>query len=182
MKKILIFLILSLTVFSKDVAVSVNEVALNKFLTGLGAFTGDGQVDIKITKFAYTWKIYEGTINLIENGSKFEAKVDVMTEGKVRTGTVVGETKFSYDKAKQELVVDITNLKFRGLDLFNLAGFYKPSFTLPVELFKNDKIVVKKNDKESVTLVPTIYEEEVRVTENDVIVEGNIKFEEIVTK
>ena len=70
-------------------------------------------------------------------------------------------------------------MKFRGLDFFNLAGFYKPEYSLPVELFKGEKISIKKNDKETVSLKPIIYEEELKVFEDYILLDANIKFEPV---
>jgi len=178
MKKLMIFLILSLGIFAKDTSVTIGENALNKFLTGIGGFSGSGKID-KLIKISYEWKMYDAKINLIENGSEFEAKVDVITDGKIRQGTMVGKADFSYDKEKQLLNIEVTNLKFRGLDFFNLAGFYKPEYSLPVELFKGEKISVKKNDKETVLLKPIIYEEELKVFEDYILLDANIKFEPV---
>lgn len=178
MKKLMIFLILSLGIFAKDTSVTIGENALNKFLTGIGGFSGSGKID-KLIKISYEWKMYDAKINLIENGSEFEAKVDVITDGKTRQGTMVGKADFSYDKEKQLLNIEVTNLKFRGLDFFNLAGFYKPEYSLPVELFKGEKISIKKNDKETVSLKPIIYEEELKVFEDYILLDANIKFEPV---
>lgn len=178
MKKIIVFVLLSLSIFSKDVSVSVGENALNNFLTNIGDFSGSGKID-KIIKVSYEWKIYDAKVNLIKGGSEFEAKVDVITDDKVRKGTMVGKAEFTYDKDKQMLNMNVTNLKFRGLDFFNLAGFYKPEYSLPVELFKDEKITVKKNDNETIILKPVIYDEELKVFEDYISIEANIKFDPI---
>ena len=178
MKKLIIFLVISLGMFAKDTSVTIGENALNKFLTGIGGFSGSGKID-KLIKISYEWKMYDAKINLIENGSEFEAKVDVITDGKTRQGTMVGKADFSYDKEKQLLNIEVTNLKFRGLDFFNLAGFYKPQYSLPIELFKGEKITVKKNDKEMISLKPIIYEEELKVFEDYILLDANIKFEPV---
>ena len=178
MKKIAIFLMMTLSIFSKDLNLNVGEGALNKFIGSLGEFKGDGVLDLKLTKFSYVWRLYDARIDLIENGSKFFANIDISTDGKTRKGTVEGEAKFSYDVTTQKLNVEVENLKFRGLDLFNLAGFYKPTYALPVELLKNEKISIKKNDKETIILTPTIYEEELKVSNDSILIEANVKFEE----
>ena len=95
MKKLIIFLVISLGIFAKDTSVTIGENALNKFLTGIGGFSGSGKID-KLIKISYEWKMYDAKINLIENGSEFEAKVDVITDGKTRQGTMVGKADFSF--------------------------------------------------------------------------------------
>lgn len=179
MKKIFMFLIIALSMFSKDLSLNVSEGALNSFVGSLGEFKGDGVLDLKLTKFSYIWRLYDAKIDLIENGSKFYASIDISTDGKVRKGTVEGEAKFTYDVITQNLNVEVENLKFRGLDLFNLAGFYKPKYALPVQLLKNEKISIKKNDKETIVLTPIIYEEELKVSNESILIEANVKFEEI---
>lgn len=178
MRKIAIFLLLSLTMFSKDLNVTVSEPALNKFIASIGNFSGSGQID-KIIKISYQWIMYDAKINLIENGSEFQANIDIITDGKTRKGTVVGEAKFTYNPDKQNLNIEVTNLKFRGLDIFNLASFYKPQYTLPIQLIKNEKINIKKNDKETIAITPIIYEEEVKVFEDYILIDGNVKFEQV---
>lgn len=178
MKKLAIFFILAFSLFSKDISMKVSESSLNNFVSSLGSFKGDGVLDLKLTKFSYTWELYDARIDLIQNGSKFFANLDIVTDGKVRKGTVEGEAKFFYDVTKQNLNIEVENLKFRGLDIFNLAGFYKPKYSLPVELFRNEKITIKKNDKESIILTPVLFDENVGVTETDIIVEANLKFEQ----
>lgn len=179
MKKIMIFFLLAFSVFAKDLSLNISGRALNNFLASLGKFEGTGLLDLKLTKFSYTWELYDATISLIENGSKFNAKINVITDGKVRNGTVEGEAKFSYDVKTQNLNVEVDNMKFRGLDLFNLAGFYKPKYSMPVELFKNEKINIKKNDKETIVLTPIIYDEELKVLKDFISISANLKFEEV---
>ena len=179
MKKIIIFFLLTMSVFSKDLSLNISERALNNFFGSLGKFEGTGLLDLKLSKFSYAWELYDATIDLVENGSKFYAKINVITDGKVRNGTIEGEAKFNYDVKTQNLNIEVENMKFRGLDLFNLAGFYKPKYSMPVELFKNEKINIKKNDKETVVLTPIIYEEELKVLENFISISANLKFEEI---
>lgn len=179
MKKVLIFLIMSLSIFSKDLSFTLSEGALNKFIGTLGSFKGEGILDLKLTKFSYNWELNGAKIDLVENGSKFYANILITTDGKVRNGTVEGEAKFFYDVNKQNLNVEVENLKFRGLDLFNLAGFYKPKYVLPVELFKNEKINIRKNDKENISVTPIIYEEELKVFEDYISIQANLKFEEV---
>lgn len=123
--------------------------------------------------------MYDAKINLINDGSEFEAKVEVITDGDVKQGTMVGKAEFSYDKEKQLLNMEVTNLKIRGLGAFNLAGFYKPKYSLPVELFKDEKINIKKSDKETIVLKPIIYEEELNVFEDYISINANIKFEQV---
>ena len=40
--------------------------------------TNQSTID-KLIKISYEWKMYDAKINLIENGSEFEAKVDVIS-------------------------------------------------------------------------------------------------------
>jgi hypothetical protein len=58
MKKLIIFLVISLGMFAKDTSVTIGENALNKFLTGIGGFSGSGKIDKLITKNIINFFIY----------------------------------------------------------------------------------------------------------------------------
>lgn len=98
MKKIILFIILSISVFSKDVNLTLGENVLNNLLVQIGDFNGTGKID-KLIKVNYSWTLSEAKIDLIPSGSKFEAKVTLITDGNdVNEGTVEGKAKFTYDK------------------------------------------------------------------------------------
>ena len=74
------------------------------------------------------------------------------------------------------MIIDVKDLKVRGLDFFNLASFYKPKYELPIKLIRKEKIEVKRGDKEIAYLVPDLYEESVTVYDKNLLIEANIKF------
>lgn len=176
MKKILVFFALLFSCFAKDISINLNESVLNKFLTGVGSFSDKSKVDIKVSKFDLEWKVYDAKIDLIPKGSKFSAKIELVTEDKVRNGTVEGVAKFKFDKKTQKLIIDIKDLKVRDLGIYNLVGFYKPKYELPIKLIREEKIEVKKGEEKVAFLIPDLYEESVTVYDQKLLIEANIKF------
>ncbi len=177
MKKIILFIILSISVFSKDVNLTLGENVLNNLLVQIGDFNGTGKID-KLIKVNYSWTLSEAKIDLIPSGSKFEAKVTLITDGNdVNEGTVEGKAKFTYDKKAQNLNIEITDLKFRGLGFFNLAGFYRPTYSIPAKLFEDEEFSIKKSDIETVKIKPVLYDEDVKIFDTYLQIEGNLKFQ-----
>ena len=111
MKKIIIFMVLSLCGFAKDISIHLEETVINKFLTSASFFSDTTKVDLKISKFDLKWKVYDAQIDLTSKGSKFAAKIELITENKTRNGTVEGEAKFKFDKKTQNLIIDVKDLK-----------------------------------------------------------------------
>ena len=93
MKKILIFAILCFSVFSKDIQMEVKEDVLNKFLVTAGSFSGENKINLKVGKVNVNWKVYDAKIKLAPT-SNFNAKIDIITNGKTQKGTVEGKVKF----------------------------------------------------------------------------------------
>lgn len=176
MKKIIIFMVLGLCSFAKDISIHLEETVINKFLTSASFFSDTTKVDLKISKFDLKWKVYDAQIDLTSKGSKFAAKIELITENKTRNGTVEGEAKFKFDKKTQNLIIDVKDLKVRGLDFFNLASFYKPKYELPIKLIRKEKIEIKRGDTDIAYLVPDLYEESVTVYDKNLLIEANIKF------
>ena len=56
MKKIILFIILSISVFSKDVNLTLGENVLNNLLIQIGNFNGTGKIDKLIEEFTKTLK------------------------------------------------------------------------------------------------------------------------------
>ena len=178
MKNIIIFLMLLSTIFSKDISVKLDEVGINKFLLAVDSYKNKTQVDFKVSKLNLTWKISEAHLALKPKNSIFTANVEITTDNKVRNGTLEGEAKFSFDPKKQTLIVKITDMKVRGLDIFNLAGFYSPKYELPIKVMQKDKIAIKEDDKITGYLVPILYEAKVTAFDGYILIEANIKFEQ----
>ena len=147
MKKIIIFFILFSISYSKNISVKIDEDGINNFLSSVDSYKNKTQVDFKISKMNLTWKIYDGYLTLKPKDSIFTAKLEITTDNKVRNGTLEGEAKFSFDPKKQTLLVKIVDMKVRGLDIFNLVGFYNPKYELPAnnihkEYFEYGDIVI----------------------------------------
>lgn len=178
MKKIIIFFILFSISYSKNISVKIDEDGINNFLSSVDSYKNKTQVDFKISKMNLTWKIYDGYLTLKPKDSIFTAKLEITTDNKVRNGTLEGEAKFSFDPKKQTLLVKIVDMKVRGLDIFNLVGFYNPKYELPIKVMQKDKIAIKEEDKITGYLIPTLYEEKVIVLDGALLIEANIKFEQ----
>lgn len=178
MKNFIIFLILSTSVYSKDISVKMDEVGINKFLSAVDSYKNKTQVDFKISKMNITWKIYDGYLTLKPKDSIFTSKIEITTDNKIRNGTLEGEAKFSFDPKKQTLIVKIVDMKVRGLDIFNLVGFYSPKYELPIKVMQKDKISIKEDDKITGYLIPILYEEKVTALDGAILIEANIKFEQ----
>lgn len=178
MKKILLFLLINIVIFSKDISINLKEDGINKFLKGAGSFSDIVDVDFKISKFTLEWKIYDAKIDLISGGSKFSAKIDIITEKKLRKGTVEGEAKFSFDGKTQNLVIDVKDLEVRGLDIFNVVGFYEPKYDLPIKLIRKERIKINKGRDKEIYLIPDLYNESVKISKGELLIEADIKFEE----
>lgn len=176
MKRLILFIIINISVFSKDISVVFKEEGINKFLKGAGSFSDVVEVDLKISKFDLEWRVYDAKIDLIPGGSKFYAKIDIVTENKERKGNAEGEAKFSFDGRTQKLRIDIIDLKVRGLDIFNLVGFYEPKYDLPIKLVRDEKIKINKGKDKEIYLISDLYNESVKVLKGELLIEADIKF------
>lgn len=178
MKKIILFLIMSFSMFSKDISINLKQDVINKFLSSAGFFSATSKIDLKVSEYEFQWKVYDARVDLTSKTSKFEAKVDLTSENKTRNGTIEGDAKFKFDKKTQNLVIDVKDLKVRGLGLFNLTSLYKPKYQLPIRLIKKEKIEIKRGENVIANLIPELYEESVTVGEGTLLIEANIKFVE----
>ncbi len=68
MKKIIIFIMLGLSSFAKDISIHLEETVINKFLTSASFFSDTTKVDLKISKFDLKWKVYDAQIDLTSKG------------------------------------------------------------------------------------------------------------------
>lgn len=179
MKKFFLFISISLGIFAKDLSIKMGEDGINKFLSSVGSFKSEKIVDLKLTTLDIIWKISEAKINLSSNGSKFTAKIEIDTGDKVRKGTIEGDSVFSFDTEKQILTIDITNMKVRGLDIYDTIGFYKPKYEFPVKIMQKDKIAIKENKIITGYVIPTLYDDTVTVVDNAILIESDLKFVEV---
>lgn len=178
MKKFLAFFIISFSIFSKDVSITLKESGLNRFLDAARSFSEETGIDFKFKKYTFTWKVYNAKIELLDNASNFKAKVDIITRDKTRKGTVEGKAKFIYDGITQKLKVNIENLKVKGLDIFDLAGFYKPKYELPIEIIREKKVEINRSKDKKVFLSPSLVNESVTITKGQILIEADLKFAE----
>ncbi|MBN1468400.1 MAG: hypothetical protein JXM74_00590 [Fusobacteriaceae bacterium] len=177
MKKILIFAILCFSVFSKDIQMEVKEDVLNKFLVTAGSFSGENKINLKVGKVNVNWKVYDAKIKLAPT-SNFNAKIDIITNGKTQKGTVEGKVKFQYLPTTQILKINVEDMKIKNLGVYNALSLYKPKYDLPLKMIQMDKIEVKKNSSKKVFLQPVMYDSKVTILEKKVLVESNVKFVE----
>lgn len=176
--KLLFFLLIGLSIFAKDISIKIGEDGINKFIATVGTYSKTTRVDLKVTSFDVNWKIYDAKLNLNSKGSIFSAKIDVITDKKTRNGTIEGDARFSFDTKKQVLTVDVVNMKVRGLDIYDVIGFYKPKFELPIKVMQKEKIAIKEDGRITSYVIPNLYDDTVTVLDNSIIIEANINFVE----
>lgn len=179
MKKTILFLIFCFSIFSKDISVKLSEAGINKFLMSVGSFKSEKTVNLKVTTLTVVWKVSDATVTLAPKNSKFNANIEITTGDKVRNGTIIGDAVFSFNNEKQILMVNIENMKVRGLDIYNVIGFYKPKYELPIKIIPKDKIESRIGNKISAYFMPTLYDNSVTVVQKGIIIEANIGFVEV---
>lgn len=173
MKKImLIFGLFVSLLYSKNMSVRLDEDGINKFIKTVGSFSKT----TKIIGNDINWKIYDAKLSLAGKNSLFTAKLDIITENKIRKGTIEGDARFKFDPDKQILIVDIDNMKVRGVDIFNLASLYSPKYELPIKVMQKDKIAVKEDGKITSYVIPKLYNESVTVLNGAILVEADLFF------
>ena len=178
MKRIIIFILFSISIFSKDLNIRLEEDGLNKFLKAVGSFSDETELDFKVTKYSFTWKIYDAEVNLLNGSSEFRAKIDIVTEDKIRTGRVEGIAKFKFVGSTQKLMIDIEDLNVRGLDIFNVVGFYEPKYEMPIKLIRKEKIEITRGKDKKVYLIPDLVNESVKSYKGELLIEADLKFTE----
>lgn len=176
MKKILLFILLSFMTFSKDFTIIVKEDAINKFLKAAGNFSDETEVDFKITKYKFTWSIYDAKIDIGNDKSLFSAKIDIVSEGKTRKGSAEGIALFKFNGSTQKLNINIKDLKVRGLDIFNLVGFYEPKYDLPIKIMRDEDIEINRGKDGKILLKPDLVNESVKAQKGELLIEADIKF------
>lgn len=173
-KTIILFFTIISFFYSKNISVKLDEEGINKFIKTVGSFSKTA----KILNSEINWEIYDAKLSLKETPPLFTAKLYIITENKVRNGTIVGEAKFKFDPNKQTLVVDIDNMKVRGVDVFNLASLYRPKYELPIKIMQKEKIAVKEDGKITSYVIPKIYNESVTVSGGQIHIEADLNFTE----
>ena len=172
MKKIMLFLFLISFIFPKNINIHLDEDGINKFIKTVGSFS-------KTTKIINTnviWKVYDVKLDLVAKYPMFTAKLDIITESKYRSGTIEGEARFKFNPENQTLIIDVDNMKIRGVDIFNIAEFYRPKYELPIRIIQKEKIAIKEDGKITSYVVPRIYNETVTVANGFIIIEADISF------
>ena len=174
MKKIILFLFLTTFIICKNIKINLDEEGINKFIKTVGSFS-------KTTKIINTnviWKVYDAKLDLVAKNPMFTAKLDIITESKYRSGTIEGEARFRFNPENQTLMIDIDNMKIRGVDIFNIAEFYRPKYELPIRIIQKEKISIKEDGKTTSYVIPRIYNESVTVINGFIIIEADISFTE----
>jgi len=174
MKNILIFLILSSLIYGKNINIKLDEEGINKFIKTVGSFSKTS----KVLNSTIVWKIYDADLDLQVKRPIFTAKLDIITENKFRTGTIEGEAKFRFNPENQTLMIDIDNMKIRGVDIFNLAEFYRPKYELPIKIMQKEKIAIKEDGRITSYVIPKIYNESVSVVNGNILIEADLSFSE----
>ena len=174
MKNIFIFLILSSLIYGKNINIKLDEEGINKFIKTVGSFSKTS----KVFNSTIVWKIYDANLDLHSKSPIFTAKLDIITENKFRTGTIEGEAKFRFNPENQTLMIDVDNMKIRGVDIFNLAEFYRPKYELPIKIMQKEKIAVKEDGKITSYVIPKIYNENVSVVNGTILIEADLSFTE----
>lgn len=174
MKNILIFLILSSLIYGKNINIKLDEEGINKFIKTVGSFSKTS----KVLNSTIVWKIYDADLDLQVKRPIFTAKLDIITENKFRTGTIEGEAKFRFNPENQTLMIDVDNMKIRGVDIFNLAEFYRPKYELPIKIMQKEKIAIKEDGRITSYVIPKIYNESVSVVNGNILIEADLSFSE----
>ena len=174
MRNIFIFLILSFLIYGKNINIKLDEEGINKFIKTVGSFSKTS----KVLNSFIVWKIYDADLDLQAKRPIFTAKLDIITENKFRTGTIEGEAKFRFNPENQTLMIDVDNMKIRGVDIFNLAEFYRPKYELPIKIMQKEKIAIKEDGKITSYVIPKIYNESVSVVNGNILIEADLSFTE----
>lgn len=174
MKKIIIiYIIISSLIYGKNISVQLDEEGINKFIQAVGSFSKT----TKVINNEIVWKIYDAKLDLKNKKPLFTSKIDIITDNKVRSGTIEGDAKFTFNGKTQTLFIDIDSMKVRGLDIFNIVGLYRPKYELPIKIMQKEKIAVREDGKITSYVIPRIYNEKVTVAQGAVLIEADISFE-----
>jgi len=178
MKKIFLFLVFSLCIFSKNLELNLSEDFLNSFISAVGSINGKSTMNLSFIKIPYEWEISNARIVLKENKLEFYSDFQMLTKGIVSNGNLHGEGNIVYNQQEKAFIISLNELKVSGIEDIDLGEFYKPQFTLPMELVEEKPIKIKK-ENEYVELRSYIKDEEIFMKDGYIKVEANIYFEQI---
>lgn len=174
MKYILIFIIFIYTIFSETISIKITEDGINSFMKAVGSYSKT----VRVFGNDIIWKLYDGKLNILSEKALFTAKLDVITENKIRNGVLNGFAKFKFDKDTQNLTISIEKMNVEGLGVLNLVEYYRPSYELPIKIFQKDKIAVKEDGQIKSYVIPKLTNERVDIYNGYILIEADISFTE----
>lgn len=178
MKKFLLFLLISLCVFPKNLELNLSEDFFNSFISSLGSISGKSKMDLSLVKIPYEWEISNAKIKLREGQMEFHSDFQMFIRGVSNKGRLQGLGDIRYKQEEKAFFISLNELRVLGIENIDLGEFFNPQFTLPMDIFQEQSIKIKK-ENEYVEIRTLVEEERILIKDGYIKVEANISFEEI---
>lgn len=174
MKIIIVLILFIFPMYGYTISIKIMENGINSFINTVGSYSKT----VKVFGNDIIWKLYDGKLDMSSERAIFTAKLDVITENKVRNGTLSGFAKFKFAGDTQNLTISIEKMNVEGLGILNLVEYYRPSYELPIKIFSKDRIAVKEDGQIKSYVVPKLTNEKVSIYKDYIVIEADIGFTE----
>jgi hypothetical protein len=117
-------------IYSNHMELFIHENILNEFLLSIGEIEGSGNIGL----FDYNWNVYDLRVDINKDSSIFNGLVKLKSGSFEREDIIVGDVTISYNKDKNLIYVQISNIKI-DIDLSDVLSILpKNSFMINIDI------------------------------------------------
>ena len=117
-------------IYSNHMELFIHENIVNEFLLSIGEIEGSGKIGL----FDYNWNVYDLRVNINKDSSIFNGLVKLKSGSFEREDKIVGDVTISYNKPKNLIYVQISNIKI-DIDLSDILSILpKETFIIDIDI------------------------------------------------
>lgn len=178
MKKIIIIMtmiFISTSIYSRDIDIKISERVVKELIKAVGPITNQDKVKIFKRKVTLTYTIKNLKIDF--KAGRVVVKGDIIAKipGTHVNAKVNGELKPLLNRKTNELSLVVSKLNVIEFRFLDLNKYIKKDLVIPLPIGAIDPVKIKMGGKEKI-LYPEIQNPNIKVTETNIEVMGDIKF------
>ena len=117
-------------IYSNHMELFIHENIVNQFLLSIGEIEGSGKIGL----FDYSWNVYDLRVDIDKDSSRFNGFVKLKSGSFERKDVIDGDVTISYNKEKNLIYVQISNIKI-DIDLSDVLTILpKNSFMIDIDI------------------------------------------------
>ena len=117
-------------IYSNHMELFIHENIVNEFLLSIGEIEGSGKIGL----FDYSWNVYNLRVDIDKDSSRFNGFVKLKSGSFERKDVIDGDVTISYNKEKNLIYVQISNIKI-DIDLSDVLTILpKNSFMIDIDI------------------------------------------------